>query len=96
MPPLPPRDGVAAPPCAGIRAGASTVSPDDSPDGVVGVKVSPYQQRAEHDAIGGLSGTFGIAFPSLLRALQEHGGGGGCTRARYHDRSYGSLAPAPM
>ena len=76
MPPLPPRDGVAAPPCAGIRAGASTVSPDDSPDGVVGVQVSPYQQRAEHDAIGGLSGTFGIAFPSLLRALQEHGGGG--------------------
>ena len=71
MPPLPPRDGVAAPPCAGIRAGASTVSPDDSPDGVVGVQVSPYQQRAEHDAIGGLSGTFGIAFPSLLRACHR-------------------------
>ena len=93
MPSLPPRDGVTAPPCAGICAGASTVSTDDSPNGVVGTSL-PLLPTGELDAIGSLSGTFGIAFPSLLHALQEHGGE--CTRARSHDRSYGSSAPAPM
>jgi len=38
-------------------------------------KSLPLLTTGEHDAICGLSGTFGIAFPSLLRALQEHGGG---------------------
>jgi hypothetical protein len=84
MPSLPPRDGVAAPPCAGIRAGASTVSTDDSPNGVVGTSL-PLLPMGEHDAIGSLSSIFGITFPSLHSALQEHGGG-----------MYTSTVPRPL
>ena len=58
MPSLPPRDGVAAPPCAGIRAGASTVSPDNSPNNVVGTSL-PLPTMGEHDAFGRLSGALG-------------------------------------
>ena len=61
MPSLPPRDGVAAPPCAGIRAGASTVSPDDTPNSVVGPSLPLPPPTGEHDAIGGLSGAFGTS-----------------------------------
>ncbi len=65
MPSLPPRVGVAAPPCAGIRTGTSPISPDDSPHGVVGTSL-PLQPTGEHDAIGGLSGAFGTSGSTLL------------------------------
>ncbi len=64
MPSLPPRDGVAAPPCTGIRAGASTVSPDNTPNSVVGPSL-PLPPTREHDAIGGLSGAFGTSGSTL-------------------------------
>jgi hypothetical protein len=70
MPSLPPRDGIDALPCAGIRAGISTISPVDSLSSVAG-KSLPPPLTGEHDAIGGPSGI------SLLppRVLREHGGG---------------------
>jgi hypothetical protein len=58
MPSLPPRDGVATPPCAGIRAGASTISLDDTRNSVVGTSL-PLPPTGEHNAIGSLSGAFG-------------------------------------
>ena len=60
MPSLPPRDGIAAPPCAGIRVGTSTVLTDARPNSVVGTSL-PLQQTGEYDAIGGLSGAFGTS-----------------------------------
>ena len=71
MPSLPPRDGVVAPPSAGIRAGASTVSPDATFNSDVGSSL-PSPPTGEHDAFGGGSGG---TFFSPLRALREHGGG---------------------
>jgi hypothetical protein len=65
MPSLSPRDGVAAPPCAGIRAGASTVSPDDRPNNVVGTSL-PLPTTGEHNAFGRLSdalGSSGLTMP---------------------------------
>jgi len=73
MPSLPPRDGVDAPPCAGIRAGASTVSTDATLNSVVGPSL-PLPTTGEHDATGS-SGSHGIASPSPLHGPQEHGGG---------------------
>ena len=78
MPSLP-RDGVDAPPCAGIRAGASTVSTDATLNSVVGPSL-PLPTTGEHDATGSsgrrkLSGSLGIASPSPLHGPQEHGGG---------------------
>ncbi len=70
MPSLPPRDGVDALLCAGIRVGTSTISPVDSLSGVAG-KSLPPPPTGEHDAIGGPSGIF----LSPPRALHEHGGG---------------------
>ena len=71
MPSLPPRDGVVAPPSAGIRAGASTVSADATFNSDVGTSL-PSPPTGEHDAFGGgSSGTF----LSPLRAIREHGGG---------------------
>ena len=64
MPSLPPRDGVAAPPCAGIRAGASTVSPDDSPNNVVGTSL-PLPTTGEHNAFGRLSDALGTSGPTV-------------------------------
>jgi hypothetical protein len=88
MPSLPPRDGIDARICAGIRAGASTVSAVDRLTHVVGTSL-PLPPTGEHDAIGGPSGIF------LLppRALCEHGGGSPHTRP--HERSCGSMAPSP-
>ena len=79
MPSLPPRDGVVAPPCAGIRAGASTVSTDATLNSVVGPSL-PLRTTGEHDATGSSgrrrsSGSLGIASPSPLHGPQEHGGG---------------------
>ena len=45
MPSLPPRDGVDAPPCAGIRAGASTVSTYATLNSVVGPSL-PSRSKA--------------------------------------------------
>jgi hypothetical protein len=64
MPSLPPRDGVAAPPCAGIRAGASTVSPDDRPNNVVGTSL-PFPTTGEHNAFGRLSDALGTSGPTV-------------------------------
>ena len=71
MPSLPPRDGVVAPPSAGIRAGASTVSADATFNSDVGTSL-PSPPTGEHDAFGGGSGG---TFLSPLRAIREHGGG---------------------
>ena len=73
MPSLPPRDGVDAPPCAGIRAGASTVSTDATLNSVVGPSL-PLPTTGEHDATGSSPGSLGIVSPSLLHGPQEHGG----------------------
>ncbi len=70
MPSLPPRDGVDALPCAGIRAGTSTISPVDSLSSVAG-KSLPLPPTGEHDAIGGPSG-ISLSPP---RVLHEHGEG---------------------
>jgi hypothetical protein len=70
MPSLPPRDGVDALLCAGIRAGTLTISPVDSLSGVAG-KSLPPPPTGEHDAIGGPSG-ISLSSPCVLR---EHGGG---------------------
>jgi hypothetical protein len=70
MPSLPPRDGVDALLCAGIRAGTSTVSPVDTLSGVAWKSLSPPPTR-EHDAIGGPSG-ISLSPPHVPR---EHGGG---------------------
>jgi hypothetical protein len=64
MPSLPPRDGVAAPPCSGIRAGASTVSPDDRPNSVVDTSL-PLPPTGEHDAFGRLSDALGTSGPTV-------------------------------
>jgi hypothetical protein len=71
MPSFPPRDGVVAPPSAGIRAGASTVSADATFNSDVGTSL-PSPPTGEHDAFGGGSGG---TFLSPLRAIREHGGG---------------------
>ena len=63
MPSLPPRDGVAAPPCAGIRTGASTVSHDDRPNNVVGTSL-PLPTTGEYNAFGRLS-TLGTSGPTV-------------------------------
>jgi len=64
MPSLPPRDGVVAPPSAGIRAGASTVSADATFNSDVGTSL-PSPPMGEHDAFGGSSGgTFLVRRPS--------------------------------
>jgi hypothetical protein len=70
MPSLPPRDGVDARICAGIHAGASTVSAVDMLTHVVGTSL-PLPPTGEHDAIGGPSGIF----LSPPQALRKHGGG---------------------
>jgi hypothetical protein len=57
MPSLPSRDGVDARICAGIRAGASTVSAVNRLTHVVGTSL-PLPPTGEHDAIGGPSGIF--------------------------------------
>jgi hypothetical protein len=88
MPSLPPRDGVDARICAGIRAGALTVSAVNRLTHVVGTSL-PLPPTGEHDAIGGPSGIF--LLPPC--ALHEHGGGSPHTRP--HDRSYGWMAPSP-
>ncbi len=77
MPSLPPRDGVDARICAGIRAGASTVLAVDRLTHVVGTSL-PLPPTGEHDAIGGPSGIF-LSPPCALR---EHGGGEVPTRGR--------------
>jgi hypothetical protein len=88
MPSLPPRDGVDALLCAGIRAGTSTISPVNLLSGVAG-KSLPPPPTGEHDAIGGPSGIF--LWPPC--ALREHWGGSPHTRP--HDCLYGSMAPSP-
>jgi hypothetical protein len=70
MPSLPPRDGIDARLCAGIWAGASTVSAVNRLTHVVGTSL-PLPPIGEHKAIGGPSGTL----PLPLRALCKHGGG---------------------
>jgi hypothetical protein len=70
MPSLPPRDGVDARICAGIRAGALTVSAVDRLTHVVGTSL-PLPPTGEQDAIGGPSGIF----LSPPHALRKHGGG---------------------
>ena len=70
MPSLPPRDGVDALLCAGIRAGTLTISPVDSLSSVAG-KSLPPPPTGEHDAIGGPSG-ISLSPPRVLR---EHGWG---------------------
>jgi hypothetical protein len=70
MPSLPPRDGIDTQLCAGIRAGASTVSAINRLTHVVGTSL-PLPPTGEHDAIEGPSGTF--LSPPL--ALCKHGGG---------------------
>jgi len=92
MPSLPPRDGVDAPPCAGICAGASTVSTDTTLNSVVGPSL-PFPTMGEHDAFGS-SGVLGIEFPSPLHDQREHGGD--CTRAWFYSLLCGLLAPTPM
>jgi hypothetical protein len=88
MPSLPPRDGIDAQICAGIRAGTLTVSAVDRLTHVVSTSL-PLPPTGEHDAIGGPSGIF-LSPPC---ALHEHGGGSPHTRL--HNRSYGSMAPLP-
>ncbi len=88
MPSLPPRDGVDARICAGIRTGASTVSAVDRLTHVVGTSL-PLPPTGEHDATGGPSGIF-LSPPC---ALCEHGGGSPHTRP--HNCSYGLMAPSP-
>ncbi len=70
MPSPPPRDGVDALLCAGIRAGTLTISPVDTLSGVAG-KSLPPPPTGEHNAIGGPSG-ISLSPPRVLR---EHGGG---------------------
>ncbi len=67
---LPPRDGVDALLCAGIRAGTLTISPVDTLSGVSG-KSLPLPPTGEHDAIGSPSGIS----PSPPCVLCKHGGG---------------------
>ena len=64
MPSLPPQEGVAAPPCAGIRMGASTVSTDARLNSAAGTSL-PLQPTGEHDAIGSCSGAFGRSSSTL-------------------------------
>jgi hypothetical protein len=66
MPSLPPRDGVAAPPCAGIRTGTLTVSPDDRPNNVIDTSL-PLPTTGEHDAFGCLSDALGTSGPTVQR-----------------------------
>jgi len=61
---LPPRDGVAAPPCAGIRVGALTISPDDRRNNVIG-KSLPLPTTGEHNAFGHLSNALGTSSPTM-------------------------------
>ncbi len=70
MPSLPPRDGVDAQICAGIRAGALTISAIDRLTHVVGTSL-PLQPTGEHNAIGSPSGIF-LSPPC---AFCKHGGG---------------------
>jgi hypothetical protein len=88
MPSLPPQDGIDAQICAGIRAGASTVSAVKRLTYFVGTSL-PLPPTGEHDAIGGPSGIFlspHCAFASM---------GGESPHTRPHDCSYGSMAPLP-
>ena len=62
MPSLPPQ--VAAPPCTGIRAGTSTVSPNNRPNSVVGTSL-PVPPTGEYDAFGHLSDTLGTSGPTV-------------------------------
>jgi hypothetical protein len=78
MPSLPTRDGVVAPPSAGIRAGALTVSADATFNSDDGTSL-PSPPTGEHNAFGGGSGG---TFLSPLCALREHGGGNVPTRGR--------------
>jgi hypothetical protein len=70
MPSLPPQDGVDAQICAGIRAGALTISAIDRLTHVVGTSL-PLPPTGEHDAIGSPSSIF----LSPPHALCKHGGG---------------------
>jgi hypothetical protein len=60
MPSLPPRDGVDALLCAGIRACTSTISPVDSLSIVVG-KSLPLPTSGEQQSIGGPYGAGGMS-----------------------------------
>jgi hypothetical protein len=88
MPSLPPRDGIDARICAGIRAGASTVSAVDRLTHVVGTSL-PLPPTGEHNAIGGPSGIFLLPPPALCK----HGVGKSPHAAAQF--SYGSMAPLP-
>ncbi len=70
MPSLPPQDGVDARICAGIRAGALTISAVNRLTHVVGTSL-PLPPTGEHDAIGGHSGIF--LLPPC--AFRKHGEG---------------------
>jgi hypothetical protein len=81
MPSLPPRDGVDAPICAGIRTGTSTISPVDSLSSVAG-KSSPHHKQG--------STTPWAAPPAPLARADppEYGDPPG--------RSVGLMAPLPL
>ena len=66
MPSLPPRDGIEALLCAGIRTGTSTISPVDTLSGVAG-KSLPPPPAGEHDAMGCPSGASGTSGPTWIR-----------------------------
>jgi hypothetical protein len=88
MPSLPPREGVDARICAGIHAGALTVSVINRLTHVVGTNL-PLPSTGEHDAIGSptaYSSCHLVPFASM---------GGGSPHTRPHDCSYGWMAPSP-
>jgi hypothetical protein len=88
MPSLPPRDGVDALLCAGIRAGTSTISPVDSLSSVTGKSLPHHQQGSTTPSVAP------AASPSChLVSFASRGGGSPHTRP--HDRSFGSMAPSP-
>jgi hypothetical protein len=85
MPSLPPQDGVDTRICAGIRAGASTVSAVDRLTHVVGTSL-PLPPTGPSAAPAAYSSRHLVPFASM---------GGGSPHTRTHDCSYGSMAPSP-
>ena len=88
MPSLSSRDGIDAPLCACIGAGALTVSPANTINSVNRTSL-PLPPTGEHNAAGGLSGTFLLPPCALCKHRGE------CPQAWLHDRTDGWMAPLP-
>jgi hypothetical protein len=85
---------VLPPHLAQASARAPRPSPPTTAQTVLSVQVSPYYQRGSTMPLAVSPASLASHFPHCTVPFRSMGGG--CTRARSHDRSYGSSAPAPM